>query len=237
MFLRFLNQRWSLLSQSQKIGVSVVLVLFILALALSGGGWLLSPTRLLAVALVLLIALPVHEFAHAAMAVALGDRTPVWQGRYTLNPRAHLDPLGAILILLTGFGWAKPVEWNPRNITVDRNWGAILIAVAGPVSNLLLAILGLLLLRLGVVPAGMASNFMNFFIEMNIGLFVFNLIPIPPLDGSHILFALLPGDTFGLRMQLRQYGFLILFVILAIAPGLIRGPMQLVSWLLRSIFG
>lgn len=236
MFSTFLRQRWNSLTQNQKIGVSAVMLLFVIALALTGGGWLLSPTRLVAVALVLLVALPVHEFAHAAMAVALGDRTPVWQGRYTLNPRVHLDPLGALLIFLTGFGWAKPVEWNPRNIRLDHKWGSILVAVAGPLSNLLLAIIGLLLLRLGLVPSGLASGLVNFFIEMNIGLFVFNLIPVPPLDGSHILFALLPGDNFSLRMQLRQYGFLILFVLLAIAPGLIRGPMNLISWLLRSIF-
>jgi Zn-dependent protease len=237
MFFGLLRQRWNSLTQNQKIGLSVVAVLFVFALALSGGGWLLNPIRLLAIALILLVALPIHEFAHAAMAVALGDRTPVWQGRYTLNPRAHLDPLGALLILLTGFGWAKPVEWNPRNITVDHKWGAILIAAAGPVSNLLLAIIGFLLLRLGIVPGGLTTGLVTLFIELNVGLFVFNLIPIPPLDGSHILFALLPGDTFSLRMQLRQYGFLILFVVLAIAPGLIRGPMNLVYWLLRSVFG
>jgi Zn-dependent protease len=235
MFSNFPGRGWNSLTRNQKIGVGVVAALFIFALASTGGGGIFNPLRLVVIASILLIALPVHEFAHAATAVALGDRTPLLQGRYTLDPRAHLDPFGAILILLSGFGWAKPVQWNPRNITIDRRWGAILVAVAGPASNLLLAILGLLLLRLGIVPSGLARGLINLFVEINIGLCVFNLIPVPPLDGSHILFALWPGDTFALRAQLSQYGFLILFLILGFAPGLVRIPAGLLSTLLRTL--
>jgi Zn-dependent protease len=185
------------------------------------------------VAAILLLDLPVHDFAHAAMAVALGDPTPIRQGRYTLNPLAHLDPLGSILILIAGFGWAKPVQWNPRNIDIDVRWGSILVAIAGPLSNLLLALVATLMLRYGLGEVAILGTFLQFFIVINVSLFVFNLIPIPPLDGSHILFALLPGDTYNLRVQLSQYGFLLLFLVIFLADGLIRVP---VRWILGLLF-
>jgi len=225
---------WNSLSQYQKIAVAVVAVLLVYAVASSGGG-LFSIDRLLALAAILLIAMPVHEFAHAATAVALGDRTPIIQGRYTLNPLSHLDPIGSLLILFAGFGWAKPVQWNPRNITIDYRLGAILVALAGPLSNLLLAVLAAILLRTGLVSNEHVVGFLFIFAQINVALFVFNLIPIPPLDGSHVLFALLPGDTYNLRMQLSQYGMLILFLILMI-PGfrqIITGPMTVI---LRFLF-
>ena len=115
--------------------------------------------------------------------------------------------MGSILILIAGFGWAKPVQWNPRNITIDPKLGAILVAMAGPLSNLVLAVIGVILLRLGFGAVSQLRTFLQFFIIINVYLFIFNLIPIPPLDGSHVLFALLPGDTFNLRVQLSQYGF------------------------------
>jgi Zn-dependent protease len=223
---------WNSLSQYQKIAVAVLGALLIYALTVSGG--MFSPGRLLAVAAVIFIAFPVHEFAHAATAVALGDPTPVRQGRYTLNPLAHIEPLGAILILFTGFGWAKPVQWNPRNITVDPKLGVILVAAAGPISNLLLALVGTLLIGLGLNDIGLLSGFLSQFVVINVYLFVFNLIPIPPLDGSHILFALLPGDTFQLRAQLSQYGMLLLFLVMFIASEIIIVPAR---FILQILFG
>jgi Zn-dependent protease len=234
MFSNFSGGRWwNSLTQYQKIAVVVVGLLLLYALATSAGG-LLSPGRLLAIVAILLFAMPIHEFAHAATAVALGDRTPILQGRYTLNPLAHLDPLGAFLIAFTGFGWAKPVQWNPRNITVDLRLGSILVALAGPVSNLLLAIIGALLLRLDLVGPGIGLQFFAIFVQINVLLFVFNLIPIPPLDGSHILFALLPGDTFNLRMQLSQWGFLLLFVVIFFFDGIITVPARFLLNMLLS---
>jgi Zn-dependent protease len=235
MFSNSPGRGWNSLTQYQKIAILVVGALVLYFIATGAGGSLFSTGRLLAVAAILLLALPVHEFAHAATAVALGDETPRIQGRYTLNPLAHLDPMGSILILIAGFGWAKPVQWNPRNITVDPKLGAILVAVAGPLSNLALAFIGVLLLRLGFGNTTQLASFLEFFIIINVYLFVFNLIPIPPLDGSHVLFALLPGDTFNLRVQLSQYGFMLLFLVIFFADGLIRVPAQFVLRLLFSI--
>jgi Zn-dependent protease len=237
MFSNSPGRGWNSLTQYQKIAIVVVGLLVLYFLVTSGGGGFLSPGRILAVAAILLIALPVHEFAHAAMAVRLGDDTPLRQGRYTLNPLAHLDPIGSILILLVGFGWAKPVQWNPRNITVDLRLASILIAAAGPLSNLALALVAVLLFRFGLGDSPIMVGFLSFFIQINVLLFVFNLIPIPPLDGSHILFALLPGDTINLRMQLSQYGFLLLFLVIFLAPGLIRTPAAWITGLLFSLAG
>ena len=229
-----LSNWWGSLTQYQKIIVAVVGLLLLYWIFFTGGGGLLSPARLLAVATIIFIAFPVHEFAHAATAVALGDNTPRWQGRYTLNTLAHLDPMGAILVLLAGFGWARPVQWNPSNINIDRRVGAILVAIAGPLSNLLLAVIGVLLLRFD--PPSFLYTFLSFFITINVALFVFNLIPVPPLDGSHVLFALLPGDTYQLRAQLSQYGFLILFAVIFLARGIIQTPVQLIIRALVNTF-
>ena len=125
---------WNALSRRQQIAIGIVGVLVLYTLLFGGGslGRLSNPSWLIAVAVIILVALPVHEMAHAAMAVQLGDPTPRMQGRYTFNPVAHIDPIGALLILFTGFGWAKPVQWNPSNIEVDVRVGTILVAAARP---------------------------------------------------------------------------------------------------------
>lgn len=232
MNLASLRKRWQTLSRNQQIAMAVVGALLLYGLLVSGGG-LLNPARLLAVATIIFVALPVHEFAHAAAAVALGDQTPRRMGRYTLNPLPHIDPLGAILIAFTGFGWAKPVLWNPRNISMDPKLGSIIVSLAGPLSNLLLAAVGAALLRNGI-GGDFGQTFLAFFIQINVLLFVFNLIPIPPLDGSHVLFALLPGDNSRLQMQLSQFGFLILMAVIFLAPAVIRVPARFVLELLLS---
>ena len=148
---------------------------------------------------VLLISFPVHECAHGYAAYLLGDDTAKRAGRLTLNPFKHLDPLGTICLIVARFGWAKPVPVNPYNFR-DRKSGMALTPLAGPFSNLLMAFLSLILLKLFLmlsgVPAGVATIVVNLLIvsaQINVGLFVFNLIPIPPLDGSRILALFLPS--------------------------------------------
>ena len=228
---------WNALSRTQQIGIGVVAILVLYALLSGGGslGRLSNPSWLIAVAVIILVAFPVHEMAHAAMAVQLGDPTPRLQGRYTFNPIAHIDPFGALLILFTGFGWAKPVQWNPNNIDVDVRVGTILVAAAGPVSNLVLAAVGAFLVPFA--DYAMLERFLTFFVWINTLLFVFNLIPIPPLDGSHILFALLPGDNFEVRMFLGRFGFIILLGTIYLGGSFITGmASQVVGWLFL-IFG
>ncbi len=227
---------WNALTRNQQIAIGIIGILVLYALISNAGslGRLSNPSWIIAVAAIILVALPVHEMAHAAMAVHLGDPTPRTQGRYTLNPIAHIDPIGAILIVFSGFGWAKPVQWNPRNIDVDIRLGTILVAAAGPVSNLLLAAIAVSLVPFATIP--MLGRFLTFFAWINALLFVFNLIPIPPLDGSHILFALLPGDNFELRMALNRYGFLILLITIFLASNIITRPAGLiVEWLFRVV--
>lgn len=228
MFLSSLSARWRSLTTVQQLLIGAV-VLLVLYWLFTASGNLLHPARLLAVATIIFVALPVHEYAHAAAAVALGDPTPRRQGRLTLNPLPHIDPVGAALIFFVGFGWARPVLWNPANITTDRKVGSIIVSLAGPVSNLLLAIAAAVILRSFGVSGNFFGQFLVFFVQINVLLFVFNLIPIPPLDGSHVLFALLPGDNFRLQQQLSQYGFLILMAVIFLTPGIIRIPAGIIT--------
>ena len=228
---------WNALTRNQQIVIGIIGIVVLYALFFSDTGSLRrlgNPSWLIAVAAIILVALPVHEMAHAAMAVHLGDPTPRAQGRYTFNPIAHIDPLGAMLIVFVGFGWAKPVQWNPRNIDVDIRLGTILVAAAGPVSNLLMAAVAVFLVQFATIP--ILGSFLELFAWINVLLFVFNLIPIPPLDGSHILFALIPGDNFELRMVLNRYGFLILLITIYVASNIITGPAVLIrEWLFRVV--
>jgi Zn-dependent protease len=143
------------------------------------------------VATAILLALSLHEYAHAWTAYFLGDPTAKEQGRLTINPLAHLDPLGTILLFIVGIGWGKPVPFNPYNLR-NQKWGPALVALAGPASNFMLAITLGLVLRFLVIPNAALVFFFSFFVWINLILGVFNLMPIPPLDGHHILFTILP---------------------------------------------
>jgi len=152
--------------------------------------------------------------------------------------------VGAILIFLVGFGWARPVRWNPRNITVNVRLGSTLEALAGPLSNLLLATLSLLALRFVVLSLGSYSvasiwavQLLEFFAYINVLLFVFNLIPIPPLDGSHVLFAVLPDSAQQIFYGIAQYGTLLLFAVIFFAPRLISGPTNAILQGLANLVG
>ena len=157
------------------------------------------------------LALTVHEYAHAQAADFLGDHTARDLGRLTVNPLAHLDPIGALLIFTIGFGWGRPVPSNILNIK-DKRWGPAMIAAAGPGANFLMAILVAIVLRLvGFSNPGLARFFLTF-IWLNVLLGVFNLIPVPPLDGSHLLFAFLGRKADAYRIALLRGGVWSLFL-------------------------
>lgn len=166
-----------------------------------------------------IIGLTVHEYSHALAAYWLGDSTAKEQGRLSFNPLRHIDPFGMIFLIFAGFGWAKPVQFDPANLKNLRRDRA-LIALAGPVSNLLLGFLGGLVIRLLIIPMGAGSGIpeipsvmLFYFVMINFGLFVFNILPLPPLDGSHIFLSginLKPA----LEEKIRKYGALILFGII-----------------------
>ncbi|MGI6064993.1 MAG: site-2 protease family protein [Bacillota bacterium] len=186
-----------------------------------------------------LIALTFHEYAHGIVAYRLGDPTPKYQGRLTLNPIAHLDPLGTLLLLFANFGWAKPVQVNPLNFQGDRVRGMMIVSLAGPFINILLAYLGGLFLGLmdrGTIPANLIFwKFGISFIWINLVLAVFNLIPVPPLDGSKILAGIVPRSTAMSIYRMEQYGPIILMLLIITGvTSMILGPV--VSALVRIIF-
>ena len=180
-----------------------------------------------------LIALTGHELAHAWVSTKLGDPTPRREGRLTLNPMAHLDLVGTILMILTGFGWAKPVGVNPMYYR-DRKKGMALTAIAGPVANLIMAFFGVLIGMLLLVAGsylgwsedviGVIMLVCYLFATRNLGFMVFNLIPIPPLDGSKVLGMFLPNRTYYTMLQYERYAILlIMFLSLSGAFDLIIG--------------
>lgn len=170
---------------------------------------------------ILIMSVVIHEVSHGYAASYLGDETARYQGRLTLNPLKHLDPFGSVILPLiliishAGFilGWAKPVPYNPYNLRPGR-WSEALVAVAGPASNLFLAIVFGLLLRVGVSSDPAFVQIMALVVLINVLLAIFNLVPIPPLDGSKLLFALFPAKLFQIRGFLERYGLaLVLFFI------------------------
>jgi Zn-dependent protease len=175
--------------------------------------------------IILLFSVIIHELSHGYVAYSLGDPTAKYEGRLTLNPLKHLDPFGSVilplLLFISGspflFGWAKPVPINPYNFS-DKKYGEIKVSIAGPVSNLFLALFFGLILRF--IPGqiifanqGIAIA-LSYIVMINIWLAIFNLIPIPPLDGSWILFNLLPASAQNVKNFLRQYGIVILVLLI-----------------------
>lgn len=173
-----------------------------------------NPTAFIIIALALVLSLAVHEFAHAYTADRLGDPTPRRYGRVTLNPLAHLDPIGTLLLLVAGFGFAKPVPINPNNL---GRWGTLWVAAAGPISNLVIAFVCAVLLK--VLPTTQISlTILLTVLGINVVLAVFNLIPIPLLDGSRILGALVPSLGRSLaQFEALPYSFILVFGFIFLA--------------------
>jgi Zn-dependent protease len=172
----------------------------------------------------LVISITVHEFAHGWAADKLGDPTPRYKNRVTLNPLAHLDPIGSLAILFIGFGWGKPVPFDPYNLK-DPIKDAAKIAIAGPASNILLAVLFSLLATLnsslGLAPIGLVNTIATILVNLNVMLAIFTLVPIHPLDGGKVLLAFLPKTT-ALEYDhfMHRYGtFVLLLLILPLAGG------------------
>lgn len=185
-----------------------------------------NPQIFLSILIAFVISIAIHEFAHAYVATLLGDPTPREQGRVTLNPIAHLDPIGflfLIFVALTGFGlgWGKPVQFNPYRMRWGKH-GVALVAAAGPISNVILALV--LAVPQRIFAAGFANlppnaqTFVNTLITLNLALAAFNLIPLPPLDGLKILTGILPDFWYPILAPLDRYGFLLLFLIIFFAP-------------------
>jgi Zn-dependent protease len=185
----------------------------------------------------ILVGIVVHEAAHAYSAHRLGDDTAYRQGRVTLNPAEHLDPLGSVMILVAGFGWGKPTPVEPSKL---RNplWGSIAVAFAGPASNLLIVALCAALIRFSPFQQGYPFFLVAYVALANGLLFIFNLIPIPPLDGAKVLYPLLPRSMSGFVDFMNQYGPAIL-ILLVIVSFLFENvsPLGVILALVRPLLG
>jgi len=187
-----------------------------------------APSYFISGLLTLLIAFTFHEFAHAWTATKFGDDTPRLYGRLTLNPLSHLDLLGSLMLIVAGFGWAKPVPINPSKIRRYSPSALMLVALSGPISNFLLAAVAAIPLRFGLVRPSAALiqafptpyQFLVYFMFTNLGLMVFNLIPLPPLDGEEIVEFFLPASWQGKWQAIKPYGPYILLVLLFLGPTL-----------------
>lgn len=202
----------------------------------------MDPLTTVFVIAIIIFSVIVHEVSHGYAAFMLGDRTAYYAGRLSLNPLKHLDPIGSVVVPLlafftTGFvfGWAKPVPFNPYNLRNQR-WGELLIAAAGPLSNIVLALLFGTILRFGAPVGALSPSFIylaTIAVLANLGLAIFNLVPIPPLDGSKILFSFLPTSLWQVRQVLEQYGFVLILVFIfflsSILLPIVGGAFELIT--------
>jgi Zn-dependent protease len=175
-----------------------------------------DPSAFIMLSVLLLYSVIFHELAHGWVAYKMGDPTAKWMGRLTLNPIKHLDLFGSLMLLIVGFGWAKPVPVNLGNIPIDkRRKGLIMVSAAGITANIIFAFIAFLLLKLiSPEPSGMLEDVLSWLARINIVLAAFNLIPIPPLDGSKILMGFAPESVARFFHQIEPYGFFIVIGLL-----------------------
>jgi len=177
-----------------------------------------NPVLGLLILLAIIIVIGLHEFSHALAGFLLGDHTAEDEGRLTLNPFAHLDPVGTLMIVFAGFGWGKPVPYNPYNLR-NQKWGPALIGLAGPASNFISALFFAAILKLAL-PSSSLDNyliqFLLYLVYISVGLGFFNLLPIPPLDGSKFLFAIIPSRYENVIYWLQKNGIIFLIGLVLI---------------------
>jgi Zn-dependent protease len=196
-----------------------------------------SAHELICRVITLIIAFTVHEFAHAYVADSLGDSTPREAGRLTLNPLVHLDLFGSLLLIVSGFGWARATPINPTVLRQRTRYGLLWVSLVGPLSNLALAILAAIPIRLGLVKVIISTGilptfgeFLYIFSFLNIVLAIFNLIPLPPLDGEKIVTSLLPDSVEQVYAKIRPYGVYLMLFLVLIGP---RIGFDVIGWIVR----
>ncbi len=198
----------------------------------------MDPLILIVSIVILIMSVVIHELSHGYTAELLGDPTPRLQGRLTLNPLKHLDLFGSFIVpIITSmagftFGWAKPIQWNPYNVK-NKRWGELLIAIAGPGANILIALIfGLIIRFFGVSLPESFIQVATYVIAINIVLAVFNLIPLPPLDGSKVLFSILPRKMIRVREAFEKYS---IFFFLIVVFFIWRFVEPVIPWVLKLI--
>ena len=192
-----------------------------------------DPVTFILLAIPLLYSVILHELAHGWVAYRMGDSTAKWQGRLSLNPLRHLDPVGTLMLFLFGFGWAKPVPVNFSNLH-DTRKGLILVSSAGIITNMLLAFIAFFLYRfLSPEPGGVLSTLLYYLAQINIRLAAFNMSPIPPLDGSKILMGFLPARLQYTLSRLEPYGFFIIIGLLYF--GALNPLIDFFRWMILAL--
>jgi Zn-dependent protease len=201
-----------------------------------------EPQLFVAFVIAVIVGITFHEFSHAAVATLQGDQTARSQGRLTLNPISHLDPLGSIALIVAGFGWGRPVPISPARMR-NRRFGAVLVGLAGPAANFVLALVAVIALRVTYPSAGVTFDvdfsvrLLYALVAVNVILGVFNLLPIPPLDGSTLLSVLLPPSRQNIVQFLNQYGIFLLLGLLILAPNLLTPIFRAITEALYGLVG
>src|SRR5215207_8021013 len=201
-----------------------------------------EPQLFVAFLVAVIVGITFHEFSHAAVASLQGDQTARSQGRLTPNPLSHLDPLGSIALIVAGFGWGRPVPVTPSRLR-NRRFGHVLVGLAGPAANFVLALVSVVALRIAYPPADLTFD-VNFtlrlldtLVAVNVILGVFNLLPIPPLDGSTLLSILLPPSRQNIVRFLEQYGIFLLLAMLILAPNLLTPIFRSITEAIYGLVG